>query len=55
VCRLLIENPAGERPLGRSICRRMDNIRTDGVVWTGLVWLRIGTALVYATMILRVP
>jgi hypothetical protein len=38
----------GRRPLGRPICRWMDNIkmdlRDDGVIWTGFIWLRIGTS-----------
>jgi hypothetical protein len=40
----------GKRPLGRPRCRWEDNIRMDlrerenGVVWTGLIWLRIGTS-----------
>jgi hypothetical protein len=38
----------GKRPLGRSRHRWVDNIRinlgeVDAVMWTGLVWLRIGT------------
>jgi hypothetical protein len=43
--RLLVEKPEGKRPLGRPRRRSMDNIRMDlgEVVWTGLVWLRIGT------------
>jgi hypothetical protein len=46
--RLLVEQPEGKRPLGRPRCRRVDNIRMDlerwdVVMWTGLVWLRIGT------------
>jgi hypothetical protein len=46
--RLLVGKPEGKRPLGRPICRWVDNIRMDlerwdGVKWTGLVWLRIGT------------
>jgi hypothetical protein len=36
-CKLLVGKPEGKRPLGRP--RR----RWDGVMWTGLVWLRIGT------------
>jgi hypothetical protein len=45
---LLVGKPEGKRPLGRPRRRWMDNIRTileklDGVMWTGLVWLRIGT------------
>jgi hypothetical protein len=46
--RLLVGKPEGKRPLGRPRCRWVDNIRMDlGEVgwgmWTGLVWLRIGT------------
>jgi hypothetical protein len=47
--RLLVGKPEGKRPLGRPRRRWVDNIRTnlverwDGVMWTGLVWLRIGT------------
>jgi hypothetical protein len=46
--RLLVEKPEGKRPLGRPRRRWVDNIRMDlGQVgwgmWTGLVWLRIGT------------
>jgi hypothetical protein len=45
--RLLVENPEGKRQLGRPRRRWVDNIRMDlgewdGVMWTGLVWLRIG-------------
>jgi hypothetical protein len=49
VYRLLIGKPEGKRPLGRSRRRWIDNIKMDlleigfNVVWTGLVWLRIGT------------
>jgi hypothetical protein len=46
--RLFVENPEGKRPLEKPRRKRVDNIRTDlgeldGVMWTGLVWLRIGT------------
>jgi hypothetical protein len=47
--KLLVGKPEGRRPLGRSRRRWLDNIRMDlvevgwGVMWTGLVWLRIGT------------
>jgi hypothetical protein len=48
--RLLVGNPEGKRPLGRPRRRWVDNIRMDlgevgwgHVMWTGLVWLRIGT------------
>jgi hypothetical protein len=42
---LLVGNPEGKRPLGRPICRWVDNIRMDlGEVGLGyVVWLRIGT------------
>jgi hypothetical protein len=43
--RLLVGKPEGRRPLGRPRRRWLDNIRmdlVDGVMWTGLVWLRIG-------------
>jgi hypothetical protein len=45
VYRLLVGKPQGKRPLGRPRRRWVDNIRIgwDGVMWTGLVWLRIGT------------
>jgi hypothetical protein len=33
----------GKRMLGRPRCRWVDNIRMDRVMWTGLIWLRIGT------------
>jgi hypothetical protein len=48
--RLLVGKPEGKRPLGRPRRRWVDNIlgwileRWDGVMWTGLVWLRIGTS-----------
>jgi hypothetical protein len=46
--RLLVGKPDGKRLLGRPRCRWVDNIRMDlgevgWVMWTGLVWLRIGT------------
>jgi hypothetical protein len=44
--RLLVGNPEGNRPLGRQRRRWVDGWileRWDGVMWTGLVWLRIGT------------
>jgi hypothetical protein len=47
-CRILVGKPEGKRPLERPRCRWVDNItvgvRKDGVVWIGLVWLRIGTS-----------
>jgi hypothetical protein len=46
--RLLVGKPEGKRPLGRPRRRWVDIIRmdlgeVDGVMWTGLIWLRIGT------------
>jgi hypothetical protein len=46
--RLLVGKPKGKRTLGRTRRRWVDNIRWilerwDGVIWTVLVWLRIGT------------
>jgi hypothetical protein len=46
--RLLVGKPEGKRPLGRPRRRWVGNKgwileRWDGVMWTGLVWLRIGT------------
>jgi hypothetical protein len=50
-CRLLVGKPEGKRSLEKNTRRRwVDNIRIDfeevgwgDVMWTGLVWLRIGT------------
>jgi hypothetical protein len=44
--RLLVGKPEGKRPLGRPRRRWVDGWiweRWDGVMWTGFVWLRIGT------------
>jgi hypothetical protein len=48
--KLSVRKPDGKRPLGRPRHRWTYNIRMDlvevgwgGVIWTGLVWLRIGT------------
>jgi hypothetical protein len=45
--RLLVGKPEGKRLLGRPIRRWVDNVRIlerwDGMMWTGLIWLRIGT------------
>jgi hypothetical protein len=42
--------PKGKRPLGRPRRNWVDNIKTDlretgwdGMVWIGLIWIRIGT------------
>jgi hypothetical protein len=48
--RMSMGKPEGKRPLGRQRCRWVDNIkmdlreREDGVVLTGLIWLRIGSS-----------
>jgi hypothetical protein len=46
--RILREMTEGKSHVGRPIGRWKDNIkmdlRYDGVVWTGLIWLRIGTS-----------
>jgi hypothetical protein len=45
---ILVGKPEGKRALGRPRRKWEDNIRmdvrSDGVVWTGLIWLRIGTS-----------
>jgi hypothetical protein len=46
--KILVGRPEGRRPLGRPRCRWDDNIKMDlqeveWGVWTGLIWLRIGT------------
>jgi hypothetical protein len=49
VYRLLVGKPEGKRLLGRPRREWVDNIEMDlgevgwSVMWTGLVWLRIGT------------
>jgi hypothetical protein len=48
VYKVLMEKPEGKRPLGRPRHRREDNIKmhlqeAGCGVWTGLIWLRIGT------------
>jgi hypothetical protein len=46
--RILVGKPEGKRPPGTRRRRWEDNIKMDltydGVVWTGLIWLRIGTS-----------
>jgi hypothetical protein len=46
--RILVEKPEGKRPLGRRRRRWVKNIKIDlkedGVVWIGSIWLRIGTS-----------
>jgi hypothetical protein len=46
--RVLVGRPEGRRPLGRPRSRLEYNIKMDlqevgWGVWTGLIWLRIGT------------
>jgi hypothetical protein len=45
--RILVGKPERKRPLGRTRRRWMNNIkmdlRYDGVVWTGVICLRLGT------------
>jgi hypothetical protein len=46
--RILVGKPEGKRPLGRPRIRWEDDIRVDfekydGVVWTGFIWLAVGT------------
>jgi hypothetical protein len=43
---LFVGKPEGKRPLGRTRCRWVEMLkwlfeRQDGMMWTGLVWLRI--------------
>jgi hypothetical protein len=44
----MVGKPEGKRRVGSHGFRWDDNIkmnlREDGVVWTGLIWLRIGTS-----------
>jgi hypothetical protein len=49
--KILVGKPEEKRPLGRTRRMWLDNIQMDlreigwdGVVWIGLIWLRIGTS-----------
>jgi hypothetical protein len=47
--RILVGKPEGKRPLRRPKPKCVDNIkwillRWNGIVWTGSIWLRIGTS-----------
>jgi hypothetical protein len=46
--RILVGNPEVKRPLGRPRHRWVDNskidLREDGMVWIGFMWLRMGTS-----------
>jgi hypothetical protein len=39
--RILVGKPEGKRPQGRPV---LILERYDGMVWIGLIWLRIGTS-----------
>jgi hypothetical protein len=39
--RILVGKPGGKTPLGRPRHRWKE--RLDGAIWTGLIWLMIGT------------
>jgi hypothetical protein len=41
---ILVGKPEGKRLLGTPRCRWVDNIKMDGVVWTGLIWFRTVTS-----------
>jgi hypothetical protein len=48
VYKVLVVKPEGKRPLGRPRCRwehriTMDLRETGWRVWSGFIWLRIGT------------
>jgi hypothetical protein len=42
---ILVVEPQGRRPLGRSRRRWEDNIRMGGIIWTEFIWLRLGTSV----------
>jgi hypothetical protein len=60
---ILVGRPEGNRPLGRSRCRRNDNIKMDiqEVGWGGMDWIELAQNknswrdLVNAIMNVRVP
>jgi hypothetical protein len=39
--RILVEKPEGKKPLGRSRCRRVENIKMDlrELEWDGMDWI----------------
>jgi hypothetical protein len=48
--RILVRKPEGKRPIGRSRCRWVENIKMDlrdirwsEMDWTASIWLTIGT------------
>jgi hypothetical protein len=60
---MLLGKPEGNRPIGRPICRRVDNIKMDlrKIGWDGRDWIDLAQdrdqwrALVNTVMNLRVP
>jgi hypothetical protein len=63
ICRVLVGNPEGKRPLGRPRRRWVDNIKMDlrEIEWDGMDWIDLThdseqwRAFVKALMNLRVP
>jgi hypothetical protein len=61
--RILMCKPEGKRPLGRQICRWVDNIKIDlrEIGWDGVDWIDLAQdrdkwkALVNTVMNLRIP
>jgi hypothetical protein len=47
-CMRLVRKPEGKRPLGRPRRRWVGfiimDLRYDGMIWIGLIWLGIGTS-----------
>jgi hypothetical protein len=41
--KILVGKQERKRPLERPRRMWVDNVEMDGVVWAGLIWLRIGT------------
>jgi hypothetical protein len=46
--RILVVKPEGKRPLGRPRRKGVDNIKMDlrenGMLWIGMMWLRMGSS-----------
>jgi hypothetical protein len=43
--RILVGKPEGQRPRHRCVNNIKVDLREDGMVWTGSIWLRIGTSV----------